>query len=349
MCASTAHTQAGVHALAPAPVPTLPPPTSFDPTCSTPATPGLQNYLDALPPGSVFTSSTTACYLVPNGIRLTRPVTLVGGTFYDPSTTRPNLGWPFIAMQPIILIKDTSAVTLQGVSVLGANVGGGYHAPLVGEAGVKIESSLGVTLTDVSSRDTFGDGLELVADLTNHIKMPVTGLTVEGFTTVTAGRQGVTIAEVADSTLDHVTVVDPADAGIDFESDLPGIGSGNVTVSNCTDDAGFNIVEFLDGPITIADCTGFHHVTLRSPQSNLPVSFVGGTLDCKRHDPQPCIHQTDGTLSFTGTTIDRMAGTIGITEPVWTVEGAASLRFVRSHIAVPFGTVALPATVAFVR
>ena len=325
----------------------VPKPPSFDSSCRRPATPALQTYLDALPPGSVFQSPATACYLVPDGILLTHPVTIIGGTFYDPLTQRPTDQIPYGALKPVILIKDTSHVALVGVHVRGANVVGGYHASLVGEAGVKIMSSSGVTLTDVTATNTFGDGLELVADLTDHIKTPVTGLEVDGYTTVNAGRQGVTVAEVADSTLDHVNVVSPADAGFDFESDLPGVGSGNVTITNCTDTGGFNLVEDLVGPITVSNCTGFHHIGIRSLQSDTPIRFVGGTLSCKRDDPNPCIDQTGGSLTLSSVAVTRMPGTIGIKEPVWSVADGGALRFVHSAIAFPMGTVDRSSSLTF--
>jgi hypothetical protein len=323
----------------------VPKPLPFDTTCSRPATPALQTYLDSLPAGSTFTSSATACYLVPVGILLTRPVNLVGGTFYDPTTTR-SPGTVYSALKPIILIKDTSHVSLTDLRVLGANTVGGYHAQLVGQAGVKIMSSLDVTLTGITSTNTWGDGLELVADFTDHIKTPVTRLAVEGFTSINAGRQGITVAEVASSVLDHVNVVSPADAGFDFESDLPGVGSGNVVVANCTNDRGFNMAEYFTGPIVVTNCNGFHHVTLRTV-SRSAVSFSGGNLACKRADPVPCIKQDGGSLTFNGVAVSRMPGTIGISEPVWAVASGGNLAFVHSPIASPMGTVVRPASVRF--
>jgi hypothetical protein len=264
-------------------------------------------------------------------------------------TQRPTDKVPYGALQPIIQIKDTSDVSVEGVHVLGANVAGGYHARLVGEAGVKIMSSSDVTLTGITATDTFGDGLELVADLTDHITTPVTGLTVEGYTIVNAGRQGVTVAEVADSTLDHLNVISAADAGVDFESDIPEMGSGHVSITNCVDDKGFNLVEFLSGPVTISDCSGFHHVGIRSLESDAPIRIEGGTLGCKRDDPVPCIDQTGGSLTLTGVAVTRTVGTIGIKEPVWSVIDGGNLRFVRSTVASPMGTVDSTSSVTFLR
>ena len=326
-----------------------PGPASFDPTCTKSALPNLQDYINSLPTGSVFQSSTTACYLVPDGILLSKPITIIGGTFYDPLVERLTNVRPYGALHPIIFIKNTSHVTLSGVSVLGANTNGGYHADLVGEAGVKIMSSSDLVLTGVSAKNTFGDGLELVADFTDHINTPVNRLSVDGFTTIDAGRQGITVAELTNSTLNNLNVISPADSGIDFESDLPYQGSGNVAITNCVNEAGFNMVEYYTGPITVTNCTGFHHVTLRTDQKITPITFVGGTLTCKRAVPQPCIDVTGGSLTFTGVTIARMPGVIKISTPVWSVERAGTLRFDRSPIETGFGTVIDTASVNFTR
>lgn len=320
-------------------VPVVPPPPTFDNSCSQPATPALQTYLNSLPAGSVFRSSTTACYEVPFGLRLTKPISIIGGTFYDPTTVPTPNPIGNSNMQPILLVKQAAHVTLANLSVLGANVGGGYHSSKVLAAGIKLESAVDATITNVTVSSTFGDGLELVADLSSYVGTPVTGLTVDGFTTTDSGRQGITLAEVSQSTLNHVNIVHPADAGFDFESDIPGLGSDHVSISNCTDTAGFNIIEFLSGPITVTNCSGFHHVSLGSQASNVQVHFYGGTMICKRLSPRPCIIQNGGILTFTGVTILREAGTWKITELMWRVGLGAHLTFIGGSMQSPFGTV----------
>ena len=120
----------------------------FDTNCAAPATPALQTNLDALPSGAVYRSSAMACYEVTNGIVLHKPISIIGGTFYDPSTARPAVG----GLKPIILIQDASQVTISGVTVLGANAYGNYRPLLVDEAGVKLESSTNVTLAGITTR-----------------------------------------------------------------------------------------------------------------------------------------------------------------------------------------------------
>ena len=273
---------------------------------------------------------------MPSGIHLKQPITLVGGTFYDPSTAVPT-GSPN-GLRPIISVLEASHVVLVGLTVLGANVSGEFRPNLVGEAGVKLLSATDVTITGVTAENTWGDGLELVAR-TPMDKTPVTGLTVEGFTTVNAGRQGVTLAEVSRSTLDDVHIVSPADAGFDFESDVAGLGSANVTISNCVDDTGFNMVEYLGGPITISNCTGFHHVALASQGSDAPVTFTGGSMSCRRYNPQPCISQIGGSLTFRGVLIgrERSNGSVGV--PTWRVRDRGTLVFAGSDLVTPYGSV----------
>lgn len=281
---------------------------------------------------------------MPLGIVLTKPITIIGGTFFDPTDT-PTAGPSSRALQPIILIRDTDHVTLSGISVLGVNTGGTYHRHLVNEAGIKIKSSSDVTLTDITARNTFGDGLELVAD-SSHV--PVTRLSVQGYTVVNAGRQAVTLAEVSDSVLDHVDIVSEADAGFDFESDLPNLGSGNVTISNCIDNHGFNMIEPLTGPVTVVNCTGFHRVHLGGPHGTAPVNFVGGSMSCRWRDPVPCIRLNGGSMTFTGVTIDREVGRWPPTTAVWAVRGAGNLTFAHCPIQLPMGWTADTSTVTFV-
>ena len=202
-----------------------------------------------------------------------------------------------------------------------------------------------MTLTGITARNTFGDGLELVAGA-SHI--PVTRLQVQGYTIVNAGRQAVTLAEVASSVLDHVNIVSAADAGFDFESDLPNLGSGNVTITNCTDDRGFNIVEYLTGPISVVNCTGFHRVHFFGRQGGPPVSFVGGSMICRWRDPVACIRLNGASMTFTGVAITRKVGLWPPTTAVWAVSGGGNLTFAHCTIELPMGWTADTSTVTFI-
>ena len=231
--------------------------------------------------------------------------------------------------------------TLTDLLIEGANTAGDYHAHLATGAGVKVISSSNVTLTNITTENTFGDGLELVGDLPNHISTPVSGLVVDGFTTVNSGRHGVTLADVYGATLSGVTIHSPADAGFAFESDEPRMGSGNVAISDCTFDKGIYLVEFLTGPITFTNCTGLSHFQLgnkNSPHSQQPVTFVGGELECQDRNPRACVEQRGGNLTFSHSTIVRRQPDKSFHEPMWSVTESGHLSFIATSVMGSFGS-----------
>jgi hypothetical protein len=315
-----------------APAPVL---ASIASNCSTDVSAPLTAYLAALPSGATFDAPPGACYLVDEGLIVSHPLTIVGGTYRDQSTTRPTTGYQ--VLHPVIRILDTSDVTLSHLSISGADTTGAYRQDLSTEAGVKVVSSAHVTLDDITVSDTFGDGLELVADLTHHITTPDTGLVVDGYTTDNAGRQGITFAEVSGATLTNVHVISPWFDGFDFESDIPGMGSGHVQISDCTYDHSANLVEYLTGPITISDCAGSSAVALGSEHSDQPVRFVGGSVQCGGRDPQACITQRGGSLEFSHVTFTRRQPNVRMTELAWSVEDGGHLTLAGSPVPGPTG------------
>ena len=142
----------------------------------------------ALPPGGVFNGS--GCY-VTDGILVTKPVTINGGTYDDP--VNENTGRSTVL--PIIRVKDTSDVIIENVGLNGANLDGGFHRGLVGQAGLDILSSSHVIIANVSTNNTFGDGMTLFANF-GRDSAPVTDLFVNGLTVTKAGRQGITMGYV---------------------------------------------------------------------------------------------------------------------------------------------------------
>jgi hypothetical protein len=315
--------------------PVVPVLSSIASNCTTDVSAPLTAYLAALPSGATFDAPPGACYLVDEGVIVSHPLTIVGGTYRDQSTTRPTTGYQ--VLHPVIRIIDTSDVTLSHLSVFGADTTGLYREQLSTEAGVKVVSSSHVTLDDITVSDTFGDGLELVADLTHHITTPDTDLVVDGYTTDHTGRQGITFAEVSGATLTDVHVSSPWFDGFDFESDIPGMGSGNVRISDCTYDHSANLVEYLTGPITITDCAGSSAVALGSQHSDQPVRFVGGSVQCGGRDPQACITQRGGSLEFSHVTFTRRQPNVRMTELAWSVEDGGHLTLAGSPVPGPSG------------
>jgi hypothetical protein len=291
----------------------------------------------------VFTAPQGACYQVDEGVVISHPLTLVGGTFKDETTsTTPRGGGRF---HPVIQILDTSDVTLSGLTIEGTNSNGIYHPLLVGEAGVKVLSSSDVTLDGITVSDTFGDGLELVADL-GHTARPDTNLTVNGYTTTNAGRQGMTFAEVEGATLTNVHIVSPADSGFDFESDITNLGSGDVSINDCTYQHGLNVVEPLKGPLALTNCSGGSYLWIQDGRTKEPVSLSGGTLRCEVRSPVPCIILAGGRLTLSHMAVTRHATKEVMTERAWHIFNGAVLSLIDTSVAGPLGTKDATSTVA---
>ena len=102
-----------------------------------------------------------ACYQVDEGITITHPLVINGGTFKDltDSGTGKHQGY-----HPIIEVREGDDVTLENLTVEGEHTSKGFTGGKVGEAGIKVLPSSDVTITNVIAEYTFGDGLELVAD-----------------------------------------------------------------------------------------------------------------------------------------------------------------------------------------
>lgn len=311
--------------------------------CSANVSSLLSAYLDSLPSGAVFTSPAGACYLVDQGVQITHPLTLIGGTFIDGTTaSSPGDDQNF---HPIIQIFDTTRVTVFDVTIEGQNVTGTYHPALVEQAGVKVVSSSDVTLDNISVSNTFGDGLELMADLGHRIATPDTNLVVKNYTTNNAGRQGVTLAEVSHATFTNIKVISPADDGFDFESDEAELGSGNIAISDCTFQGGFNVAEPLSGPVTVTGCTGAEWIEFFDHNSDQPVTFSNGTFECQVRAPISCIRQHGGQLTLSHMLLSRHPSKEVMTEPAWSVVNDGHLWLLDTTVIGPTGSAEAGSTV----
>lgn len=316
--------------------------------CSADVSASLNAYVASLPHSTTITSPSSACFLVNEGVLISNGVSLNGGTFKDASTAKPTGNCGYCGFHPIIKIKDTSNVTLENIHVVGANTSGMYHSSLVGEAGIDVLSSDHVTITHVTTADTFGDGITLWANLPK-VKTPTTNTTVSYVTVTAAGRQGISPADVSHATFDHVTIDHTGEGNAwDFESDIKGIGTGNMSVTHSSWVGGTNIIDFLTGPVTFTDDTGQGHISLGSLNSQQPVTFTRGSYLLPANDPgtPPAgITQDGGVLTFTDVKFGRVKVNKPTTGPAWYVSGNGTLNLVRSPIPGPQGSVTQGSTV----
>jgi len=307
--------------------------------CSTDVSAVLDAYLAALPDGSVFTSPASACYLVDEGVNLAHPLTLVGGRFVDASNTVPARipGREAPSLHPIILIKETSDVTVEHVDLVGANPSGRYQPSLVGQSGIDVRSASNVTISDVTTLDTFGDGLTLflAAGKGKDRNIKVNGLTI-----TRAGRQGVTPAFVDGATFSHVDIVSQADSAWDFESDLPTMGTGNITISDSTWRGRVNLIEPLIGPLTF-DHDNASGSLLFDDGTNQPITVSHSTLLLPANDwgdPVAGIVLHNGTLTLSHDVLGREPSRKPPTGPAWHVAGTGHLTFNDTSVAAPLGS-----------
>ena len=294
----------------------------------------------ALPPGGVFHG--TGCY-VTGGIRITRAdITINGGKYVNPATKHGarNHG---LGLKPLIQIANTRDTKVENVTLVGGDAKGSYtNRFYVGEAGVDIRSSADVNLLNITTIDTYGDGLTLGFE--PH-KPPSTVVTVNGYTINNAGRQGVTMAYATDSRLTGVTVNSAAFEGMDFESDITGAGCGDIVVNNFQGSAhnDIRLVESLSGPIIFnnADFGGHVSVINDAAASRQPVLFQDGTILLTRSDsgtpPAGIWVDGPGDLIFAEVTLGREPGSKPPTGPAWVVTGGGRLTLIKCQVTRPSG------------
>jgi len=226
-------------------------------------------------------------------------------------------------------------VTIENTTLQGANSSGGFHRHMVGEAGLDILSSSNVTITRVATINTFGDGMTVFANFGTS-NQPTTNLQVNGLDITQAGRQGVTMAYAKDSTLNGVRVNSASGSAWDFESDLPGIGSGNIIVNNASGTKGVRFIEALQGPVTFNDCQCERHLTLthEAAASGQLVTFNRGTLLLPRTDhgitPAGVVVAGPGKLRLADVTLWNLPGTRKVSGPNWSITGDGSLTLVHT-------------------
>ena len=283
----------------------------------------------ALPSGGTFHGS--GCYSVPNGLHLTKPITIDGGSYVDSSTVPGPHG-----LSPVIAVRATHDVTLENLSVTGGNPTGAYKPNLVGQAGITVLSSSGVTISNVTTSSTFGDGLELWALLPQD-KTPTNHLTVTNLKVTLAGRQGITTGDLSDATFTNVTVVSDGFSGIDGESDTKAVGMGNVSFDHLTA-TGVNLVEYLTGPITFTNSTLNGHFVAVNKAGTFGVTVTDSSWSMRAQIhgyPPGGIYQNGGTLTFQRTRITRSPGNyVGNT---WNVVNGGHLDLLASPVIGPAG------------
>lgn len=289
----------------------------------------------ALPPGGVFVG--TGCYET-SGILITKPVVIDGGVYRDQVDDKTGKG----TVHPIIRVADASDVTIENVELIGADATGSFHSSLVGQAGLDVLSGRNVSIRNVSVKNTYGDGLTAFANF-GRDNAPTRNLRVDGLRITNAGRQAITVGDVSDSSFNNVTIDSAAEDGWDFESDLPGIGSGNVVVSNSRSTKGVRFIEALQGPITFDNCQCQRHVDLldAAASSHQVVTFNGGSIllpDAEHADGEAGITvRGPGRLVLNGVALGRLPSSVPPRGLAWSVTDGGFLTLDDTSVTPPGG------------
>ena len=285
-------------------------------------------YIAALHPTPADPSPTFSghgCYTT-LGITVPSGVTIDGGV-YESTNTRA----------PVIDSKATTGVTVEDVTTIGGDPSGTYVPANVQQAGIELQSTTGTKLVDDATENTWGDGLELWTD------EPTTGknvgqLTVDGYTVTQAGRQCVTFGFTYNVTMTGVNCVSQADDAFDFESDLPGIGNGYVTVTDSSGRYWSDSAASL-GPITFTDDHISELVWDSSAANGYPVTFTGGTMVVQRSPhgrPGGQVTASNhASLTLSSVAVSSLPGSGAIVGCAWKVVGDSHLTLANSPIATP--------------
>ncbi len=147
------------------------------------------------------------------------------------------------------------------------------------------------------------------------------------------------MAYVKNSILSNVTVNSASEDAWDFESDAPGIGSGNVIVDNPHTAKGIRLIEALSGPITFVNCECRRHVTLlyEAAASGQEVTFRGGTVLLPNTDNGIRVNGP-GHLAFDRVHIGRLPAALPPSGTAWWVTNGGRLTLNESPVAAPLGS-----------
>jgi hypothetical protein len=280
-----------------------------------------------------------ATYIVNEGISVPHSMTLTNATLVD-QTAWANQ--PTLHMAPIITVQLVNDVTLSDLQIYGAhttlNATGRYQAS---QAGIRLRSANNVTISNVQTFNTWGDGLETTrnAPVTRLDNSPVMYLNVEGFTSTNAGRTCFSPEELEYSVVNHLTCINSARTPINFETDIPLTGSGYDIITNCNVRR-INFVEYINGPIGVSNCTGLLGMLIHRKGAIVPATITvsNSTFACHRTSPIPCIGQQGGNVVLDQDTVSREAGTNPTTDPALSVTDHASMSVVDSTITPVVGT-----------
>ena len=332
------------------PVP-LSPPNSIDADCSTDVSKPLGAWLRGLPPDADVEIPPGSCYEVNEGLSLDSPtdLTIDGGSFENESTSPgTGTGHGTVRGNPVFNVVGGSGLTLQNMTITGANPGG-YLAAMAFASGVELQGTSDATLSNLDIATTFGDGITLdpLRNGANHkgsgIISATKNVTISNITIDGAGRMGIAFVSVNDASVSNVTLSDIGLDTFDVEADQGNEGSQNVTIDGCTATVTGLGDFFADGGsgsgnrtgnITVSDCTMTEaqagttiwvHRPTTGTNPRGPYLFENDTFDCGASTTVACVSVSGGTVAVTDCSF-TFPGTLPA-ETVYEADTGATIAF----------------------
>jgi hypothetical protein len=291
--------------------------------------------IEALPTGGVWNGGGGCFTTDANGIVITQAVTVENATINDTAT---KTQYP----KPIVRIRGGSNIVLSNLQLNGIGQSGAIRDDnSVNESGLNIAGAQGVTVTNVTTNDTGGDGLQVAFEpgLPEN-----TGIVVNNFVSNNAGRDSATLSWCTNSTFNNFTMNGQKAVGFDFESDLANVGVSNVTVTNLRGVGALRIVENLRGPLSIVNpnFTGGISDINEAAASGQLVAVTGGKV--LESNDSTGIHvsgveiEGPGKMTLTGTILGREKAQRAPTSPAWYVTDGGKLSLDDVSWVPPVGT-----------
>lgn len=288
--------------------------------------PGAQ--IEGLASGTIFGG--TGCNFTVTGVLIPSGVTLDGGRYTSTTTTAP-----------ILEAKGVTGVTLEDLAVVGSDPSHVGNASTAPQEGISLRTASNVTISHVTTANTAGDGLTIFKEAGGG---PSSNVTVSYLAVNGAGRYGISPAAVDTGSFDHVSIANANVGAFDWESDVPGLGSSNVTISDSTWTGIDNSIEPLDGTIAYVGDTATGRMVVNDTKGTGTVTWTGGSVTLPRNAASGKwtggIIQTGGNLSFIDASIARppVKGTHGGNVP----NGPAYAVTSGGHLVLDHTTVAGP-------
>jgi hypothetical protein len=302
------------------------PPASIEANCSKDVSGPLHKWFKSLAAGATVMMQPGACYLVNEGIKLKNRegLTVHGGEFKIDAVPQDQRGKNASNKgHAVFWLIGGSHVTFEGMKIVGAN-GGGYHPHLAFEAGIRSDGVEGLTVSDVTVDNVYGDGIELnvlrgARDDSGRIIRPTSNVTITHVTIDGVGRMGISPGGVTNATITDVHFARIGINDFDLEADQGNEGASNVTINGCTAN-GSGALFFANGgagagaythDITVENCTmlaqqGGDVILVQnvkhSAQPRGPFTFAHDTFKCGVSAYVACVQITHANVTVRDST-----------------------------------------------